>query len=164
MIYLVTMGGVIDKEYDAVRGELRVGRPILSDVLSLAGIDRSRLCISELNRDEQSERQDGELSDLIVNSRRERFLITQDTDLMFDSACAIDRAYKKDKTIVFTGSMAPFSLDKSSAAFNIGFAFAAADMLPRGIYIAMHGKAYPYDRYLKNKDLGRFVLSENGLR
>ena len=50
----------------------------------------------------------------------------------------------------------PFSVSQSDALFNFGFAFAAGCLLPHGIYIAMNGRVFPWDRVEKNRTAGWF--------
>ena len=62
----------------------------------------------------------------------------------------------RDKTIVLTGSLIPYSFVKSDAHFNLGCAIAFAQILPRGVYIAMHGKIFSHDNVRKNKETLEF--------
>ena len=61
----------------------------------------------------------------------------------------------KDKTIVLTGAMIPYSFIKSDGHFNLGCAMAFAQTLPKGIYVTMHGKVFDYDNVRKNKETKR---------
>jgi len=60
------------------------------------------------------------------------------------------------KTIVLTGAMQPAAFKKSDAQFNIGFALAALQMLPPGVYIAMNGRIFDPHKLIKNMDRNRF--------
>ena len=61
------------------------------------------------------------------------------------------------RTVVLTGAMVPFSVNHSDAMFNFGFALAAAQLLPEGIYVAMNGCVFPWNRVEKNRATGQFV-------
>jgi L-asparaginase len=61
------------------------------------------------------------------------------------------------KTIVLTGSMQPATLRASDAAFNVGFALAAVQCLPAGVYIAMNGQIFDPAKTEKDRVAGRFV-------
>ena len=65
-------------------------------------------------------------------------------------------AAMSDKTIVFTGAMIPYEIANSDALFNFGFACAAAQMLPPGVYVAMNGKVFTWDNVTKNRAAGVF--------
>ena len=47
-------------------------------------------------------------------------------------------------------------IEGSDALFNLGFALAAARLLPGGVWIAMHGTIWPWDSVQKNRSAGRF--------
>jgi L-asparaginase len=61
-----------------------------------------------------------------------------------------------DKTVVFVGAMVPYSFVNSDALFNLGCAFTAVQVLPRGSYITMNGKVFQWDNVRKNRQKGEF--------
>jgi L-asparaginase len=60
------------------------------------------------------------------------------------------------KTIVLTGAMQPARFKASDAVFNVGFAAAAVQTLPPGVYIAMNGRIFDPDQVRKNRATKRF--------
>ena len=62
----------------------------------------------------------------------------------------------KDKTLILTGAMRPFSLGQSDAAFNVGGAIIAAQILPHGVYGVMNGRVFKAEQLRKNVQTGRF--------
>lgn len=62
----------------------------------------------------------------------------------------------KDKTIVLTGAMVPYTFGSSDGLFNLGTAIAFVQTLPAGVYIAMNGKYFNWDNVRKNKEIGEF--------
>jgi L-asparaginase len=60
------------------------------------------------------------------------------------------------KTIVLTGAMVPYAFGSSDGLFNLGSALSFAQVLPPGIYIAMNGQCFPWDRVRKNTQTGVF--------
>ena len=60
------------------------------------------------------------------------------------------------ETIVLVGSLSPARFKASDAEFNIGFAFAAVQILPHGVYLAMNGRVFDPDRVTKNRAENRF--------
>jgi L-asparaginase len=60
------------------------------------------------------------------------------------------------KTIVLTGAMIPYEVKNSDALFNFGFACGIAQALPHGVYIAMNGRIFTWDKVRKNRGLGQF--------
>ena len=52
--------------------------------------------------------------------------------------------------------MIPYNKDFSDALFNLGTAIANVQLLPKGVFISMHGKVFPWDNVKKNKKLSIF--------
>ena len=55
------------------------------------------------------------------------------------------------KTIVLTGALSPARFSDSDATFNIGMAFATAQTLPAGVYVAMNGRVFRGDGNLAGR-------------
>jgi L-asparaginase len=60
------------------------------------------------------------------------------------------------KTIVLTGAMVPYAFGSSDGLFNLGSALSFVQVLPPGVYIAMNGTHFRWDRVRKNRELGVF--------
>jgi L-asparaginase len=58
--------------------------------------------------------------------------------------------------------MVPFVFTGSDAVFNLGCAVTAVQLLPRGVYIAMNGRVFPWENVRKNKDRGVFEEKQGG--
>ena len=74
---------------------------------------------------------------------------------MRDSAAALGAA-ALDKTVILTGAMIPYEIANSDALFNLGFAVGVAQMLPAGVFVAMNGKVFDWDKVQKNRSAGVF--------
>ena len=61
-----------------------------------------------------------------------------------------------DKTIVLTGAMIPFAFGSSDGLFNLGSALSLVQVLPPGVYVAMNGRYFAWDRVRKNRQTGTF--------
>ncbi len=57
---------------------------------------------------------------------------------------------------MLTGSMQPARLRTSDAVFNIGYAIAAVQLLPSGIYIAINGQIFDPHNSRKNRERNCF--------
>jgi len=44
----------------------------------------------------------------------------------------------------------------AEARFNLGSALSFVQVLPHGVYLAMNGKCFPWDRVRKNRERGEF--------
>jgi len=61
------------------------------------------------------------------------------------------------KTVVFTGSMRPQKFVDSDAAFNVGVAIGALNVLGSGTYLAMHGRIHEANSVRRDGRSGLFV-------
>jgi L-asparaginase len=52
--------------------------------------------------------------------------------------------------------MIPYAFGSSDGLFNLGSALSFVQLLPAGVYIAMNGKCFPWDRVRKNRERGEF--------
>ena len=97
--------------------------------------------------------------DLIVRNCQQadetQIVITHGTDTMVETAAAIARSVS-GKTVVLTGAMIPYAFGSSDGLFNLGSALSFAQVLPPGVYIAMNGKHFAWDRVRKNRETGVF--------
>jgi L-asparaginase len=99
---------------------------------------------------------------LIVNQCREaagsRILVTHGTDTMVETARALAGALPSEmgKTIVLTGAMVPYAFGSSDGLFNLGSALSFVQVLTPGVYLAMNGRCFQWDRVRKNRETGAF--------
>lgn len=155
-IRILTTGGTIDKIYFDELSEFQVGEPQIAEVLQTARVT-FRYTIRPLMRKDSldmtpEDRQ--RIRKAIQEDPEERILITHGTDTMTDTALCLRGI--PDKTIVLTGSLAPARFRESDAIFNIGYAIAAVQTLPEGVYICMNGRVYAPDNVRKNRETNRF--------
>ena len=89
-------------------------------------------------------------------TKSSRIVITHGTDTMVNTAEKIAKKIK-NKTIVLTGAMIPYAFGSSSDGFfNLGSALSFVQTLKNGIYIAINGQYFDYDKVEKNKLKGYF--------
>jgi L-asparaginase len=81
-------------------------------------------------------------------------LITHGTDTMALTGRTLSDI--TGKTVVLTGAMQPTAFKDSDAPFNIGFALAALQTLPPGVYLAMNGRIFDPQEVQKNVELDLF--------
>jgi len=99
---------------------------------------------------------------LIVDQCREaaasRIVVTHGTDTMVDTARALarERPPAMGKTIVLTGAMVPYAFGSSDGLFNLGSALSFVQVLTPGVYVAMNGRCFQWDRVRKNRETGVF--------
>jgi L-asparaginase len=145
MIHIFVTGGTFDKTYDEITGQLSFGDTHLTEMLRLgrSHVDvrvRTLMMIDSL-----------EMTDV----DRDLIVITHGTDTMVETAAALARGVS-GKTIVLTGAMIPYAFGSSDGLFNLGSALSLVQVLPPGIYIAMNGRHFQWDRVRKNRETGVF--------
>ncbi len=156
-IRILITGGTIDKEYDPLKGELVFTTSHIEEMLQ-----RSRFTpeyvLEEIMLKDSLDMTDSDralINQVVTSSPEERLIITHGTDTMVDTARVLTTS-QKSKTIVLAGAMVPYSVGNSDALFNLGFALAAVQVLPHGVYVAMSGRIFDGDMVRKNKSLGIF--------
>lgn len=160
---IIVCGGTLDKRYDPIRGELGFTQTHLPEMLTRARITVP-VRIETLPLLDSLDMQDAD-RERVLNACRtapERALvITHGTDTMPETARVLGPHFAGDlrKTIVLTGAMIPYGIDASDALFNLGFACACAQTLSNGVYIAMNGRIFAWDKVVKNRDQGVFENS-----
>jgi L-asparaginase len=85
----------------------------------------------------------------------DQIVITHGTDTMTKTSKVLAGA-RLEKTIVLTGAMIPYKFGSSDGLFNFGGALAFAQALPYGVYVAMNGRYFNWDKVQKNKKTGVF--------
>ena len=157
MIRIFVTGGTFDKNYDEVHGRLTFGDTHLPEMLRL-GRCRLDVSIRTLMMIDSLDMTDAD-RELIVRhcaqSDESRIVITHGTDTMVETAAALARGVT-GKTVVLTGAMIPYAFGSSDGLFNLGSAVSFAQVLPPGIYIAMNGQHFAWDRVRKNRETGVF--------
>ena len=158
-VLFVQTGGTIDKDYpkttkgyafeiseSAVKRILEKVNPSFEyDILSTLKKDSLDITDSDRNK----------IFDVCKNSKIDKIIITHGTDTMIETAKIL--SLLKGKTIVITGAMRPERFSNSDASFNIGLAIGALQSLKEGIYIAMNGKVYSWDKVKRDMKTGQFV-------
>jgi L-asparaginase len=157
MIRIFVTGGTFDKTYDEIRGALSFGDTHLPEMLRLGRsrvdvIVRTLMMVDSLDMT-------GADRELIVRNcvqcPESHIVITHGTDTMVETGHAI-AAGVDGKTVVLTGAMIPYAFGSSDGLFNLGSALSLAQVLPPGVYIAMNGQHFHWDRVRKNRETGVF--------
>lgn len=156
-IRIFVTGGTFDKEYNELTGELFFKDSHLQQMLKLGRcrltVDIRTLMMIDSKEITAEDRQT--IAFNCIKAKEERILITHGTDTMVDTAEVIAKKVK-DKTIVLTGAMVPYTLGSSDGLFNLGSALAFLQTLPHGVYIVMNGCYFNWDNVRKNKKTGEF--------
>jgi L-asparaginase len=157
MIRILVTGGTFDKEYNERTGQLSFEETHIEEMLRL-GRSRVEVTVRTVMMIDSLDMTDADRALIVQNCLRtpeDRIVITHGTDTMTDTAAAI-AAEVNDKTIVLTGAMVPYAFGSSDGLFNLGSALSFVQVLSAGVYIAMNGKCFPWNRCRKNRDRGEF--------
>lgn len=154
---VIASGGTFDKHYDEIAGKLSFGPGHLADVIRRARITVP-VELEELPFLDSLEMKDPDRQRILAaasKSTETSIVVIHGTDTMRETAEVLGNA-KLDKTIVLTGAMIPYEIANSDALFNFGYACAAAQILPAGVYVAMNGRVFGWNKVEKNRAAGVF--------
>ena len=157
MIRIFVTGGTFDKTYDEIRGQLAFTDTHLPEMLKL-GRSRVEVTIRTLMMIDSLEMTAADRELIVhncVHCPESCIVITHGTDTMVETAAAI-AAGVSGKTVVLTGAMIPYAFGSSDGLFNLGSALSFAQVLPHGVYVAMNGQHFAWDRVRKNRETGVF--------
>src|SRR5262245_12029618 len=163
VIRIFVTGGTFDKKYNELAGTLTFQDTHLPEMLRL-GRSRVDLSITTLMMIDSLEMTDAHRAEIVARCREAdetRILVTHGTDTMIETARALAEALPVigAKTIVLTGAMVPYAFGSSDGLFNLGSALSFVQALRAGVYVAMNGRAFEWNRVRKNRDTGIFEES-----
>ncbi|CAD7334819.1 asparaginase [Sphingomonadales bacterium 56] len=156
-ILLLTTGGTIDKIYFDALSDYKVGESVVAKLLQIGGVKRP-FRIEEVTRKDSLELDDADRAQIrerILSAPESHIVITHGTDTMTDTARTLEDI--AGKTIVLVGALAPARFGESDASFNLGMAFATAQIAGPGVYISMSGSVFRADQVVKDRAKGAFV-------
>ena len=158
---ILITGGTFDKEYDEIMGSLYFKETHMTEILEL-GRSRVDVNIEKLMLIDSLDMTPNQRELIVskcVESEEDQVVITHGTDTMTITGKMLAEK-KMDKTIVLTGAMIPYKFGSSDGLFNLGGAIAYAQSLPSGVYIAMNGQFFEWDKVEKNREKGVFESIE----
>lgn len=88
----------------------------------------------------------------VAASPEDKVIITHGTDSMVNTSIVLGENIN-NKTVVLLGAMVPYNEPNSDASFNMGFAVAAVQLLPYGVYICMQGTVFNWYNVQKNRSV-----------
>ena len=158
-IRIFVTGGTFDKEYNELTGSLAFKDTHLPEMLRL-GRSRVDVSVRTLMMIDSLDMTDADRAIVVEQCRQAseaRIVITHGTDTMVETATALAHSLPRgDKTIVLTGAMIPYAFGSSDGLFNLGSALSFVQVLPPGVYIAMNGRCFDWNRVRKNRETGTF--------
>jgi L-asparaginase len=159
-IRIFVTGGTFDKEYNELTGSLEFKDTHLPEMLRL-GRCRIDVSVRTLMMIDSLDMTDADRAIIVEQCRQAsepRIVVTHGTDTIVETAAALAAALPAGggKTVVLTGAMVPYAFGSSDGLFNLGSALSFAQMLPAGVYLAMNGRCFEWNRVKKNRETGVF--------
>ncbi|MDP5008641.1 MAG: asparaginase [Glaciimonas sp.] len=154
---IIATGGTFDKHYDEIAGKLDFSASHLPAVIKRSRITTA-IELEELPLLDSLDMQDIDRRRVLAScahAEEEAIIIIHGTDTMRETAAVLGVENLK-KVIVITGAMIPYEIANSDALFNFGFACGVAQVLQHGVYVAMNGKIFSWDKVQKNRGAGVF--------
>ena len=158
-ILVLNTGGTFNKVYDELTGNLYVQKDnnIVDEIFKVSHIKSVEIdgliykdSLDITNKDRNS------IVNYIDNCSYKKIIIIHGTDTINLTASYLSK-HIKNKKIVLTGTMLPFSINPTEATANLmsayGFLIACKK---NNIYIAMHGLIKKHNKIIKNRKLGVF--------
>ena len=158
MIQILITGGTFDKSYNHISGDLFFEKTHIPEMLERSKC-RLNVDVKTLMMIDSLEMTKNDIEKIIKECKKtksSRIVITHGTDTMVNTAEKIAEKIK-NKTIVLTGAMIPYAFGSSSDGFfNLGSALSFVQTLKNGVYIAINGQYFDYEKVEKNKLKGYF--------
>jgi L-asparaginase len=157
-ITFIQTGGTIDKEYP--RGLLvyafEITEPATKRIVDYVQPNFEYEFIRLLQKDstDLTDEDRALIKDACIKADSDKIIVTHGTDTMVETAQVLSSI--KNKTIIITGAARPESVRDSDSSFNVGTAVGALNVLGSGIYIAMSGRVYNWNK-CKKIETGQFV-------
>jgi L-asparaginase len=158
-IVFIQTGGTIDKDYPhTTKGwAFEFGEPATNRIIEKLDPSFEFEVVTSCQKDslDITDQDRKNLADLINSHGGKKFIITHGTDTMMETATYLDKKVG-DKLVVITGAMRPERFSNSEAPINLGCAIAAANLIEKGVYIAMHGIVKAHSKIKRDLETGKY--------
>ena len=159
-IKIINTGGTFNKIYDELKGHLIVPKSnfAIEDIIEKYIRNNNEFKIKGMIFKDSLEINNEDRKELCIEIRNsKKVLIIHGTDTMNETAQYLADKFKDEKSIVLTGAMKPYSIDKTEATANFTQALTFLGQTDKkGVYISMHGLNKKHDKIFKNRELGKF--------
>lgn len=164
-IALISTGGTIEKTYDELSGVLANKISVLDVMLAsleLRGIEVSRVGLMNKDSLDMSPEDHTLIAETAARLARDfdGVVVVHGTDRLAvsgDRLCEL--AGTPATPVVFTGAMRPYELRSTDAMQNLIEALLAVQLVPPGVYVAMHNQVLRFPGVTKDRVLGTFVAA-----
>lgn len=163
---LISTGGTIEKTYDELGGVLANQVSVLDMLLAsldLRGVSIDRVPLMNKDSLDMSEADHDLIADTaeIMARSHDGVVIVHGTDRLAKTGERIHQRLEQkggaNKAVVLTGAMRPYEMRRTDATQNVTEALTAVQILPPGVYVAMHNRVLKFPGVVKDPRLGTFV-------
>lgn len=162
-IALISTGGTIEKTYDELSGVLANHVSVLDVMLvslELRGIEVSRVQLMNKDSLDMTPADHTLIAETAgrMAAAMDGVVVVHGTDRLAQSGDRVCELVGTPRTpIVFTGAMRPYELRSTDALQNLTEALLAVQLVPPGVYVAMHNQVLSFPGVRKDKERGTFV-------
>jgi L-asparaginase len=155
-IIVFTTGGTFDALAPDVRA---IGAPTVPELLLAGRATLAVHCVELMRRDSSllTPADRALIRDAVVECPLSRIVLVHGTDTLMTTAAAL--AGIADKVIVLTGAFIPARAPPTDAAFNLGGALIAVQLLPPGVHVCIGAELYAAGDCAKDSVCRRFRRS-----
>ena len=162
-ISLISTGGTIEKTYDELSGVM-ANRVSVLDVmlasLQLHGVAIDRVALMNKDSLEMSQADHDLIATTAEREGRSHdgVVIVHGTDRLAQTGDRIFQLLPRPRVpIVLTGAMRPYLMRNTDAMQNLTEAMLAVQILPPGVYVAMHCQVLQFPGVIKDPQAGSFI-------
>jgi L-asparaginase len=162
-VYVITTGGTIEKAYSEQTGIVMNSDNKIDRYLARLRLPGLEVNVVPLMNKDSLEMTDQDRLVLVGMVRAilkddVPIVITHGTDTMVETGLYLQRTLGElHMPIVLTGAMTPLGFEGSDGLKNLTESLLAVQLLPPGVCVVFHGRAFPTHRIRKDRVLGRFV-------
>ena len=162
-IAIISTGGTIEKTYDELSGLLQNQVSVLDIMLAsleLRGVEVRRVQLMNKDSLEMTPEDHALIAETAESMARasDGVVVVHGTDRLQHSGEALVAMFGTLRTpVVFTGTMRPYQLRSTDALQNLTKALLAVQLLPPGVYVAMHNQMLAFPGVVKDRQAGTFT-------
>ncbi len=162
-IALISTGGTIEKTYDELSGVLANHVSVLDVMLAsleLRGVEVQRVALMNKDSLEMTPEDHTLIAETATRMATQHagVIVVHGTDrLAVSGERIVEVAGVPASPIVLTGAMRPYELRSTDALQNLTEALLAVQLVPAGVYVAMHNQVLAFPGVIKDRERGTFV-------
>jgi len=166
-IALISTGGTVEKTYDELEGVLHNEVSVLDIMLAslqLEGVEIVRIPLMNKDSLEMTETDHVLISDTAgsMTAAHDGVVIVHGTDTLEKTGeCMVERLGTPRVPIVLTGAMKPYVMRYSDALQNLTEALLAVQVMPAGVYVAIHNKVLTFPGVVKDRKRRTFARQDD---